>query len=107
MAISKLLPQALGLPVSDRRRSTLGLWTHGRVSGTGFWLTMTLLSVLCGGVLGAFVAYGSQDGQRICTRDNTHLLPRDTLKARSLDLNSHQIACFDDKGRLTIHDIGE
>ena len=107
MAISKLLPQALGLPATARRRSTLGLWMHGRVDSRGFWLTMILLSVLCGGGLGAFLAYGSQAGQRVCERDNAHLLSRDTLKARSLGLNSHQIACFDDRGRLTIHETGE
>ncbi len=107
MAISKLLPQALGSPASARRRSTLSLWMRGRVDSRSFWLTLISLSVLCGGGLGAFLAHGSQAAKRICERDNAHSLPRNTLKARSLNLSSRQIACFDDRGRVTIHETGE
>ena len=100
-----LLSQAPGFPSSDRRRAALGLWARRRLGTVSFWSTLVFVSIICGGVLGAVVAYRSQAGQRICGRSDAHLLARETLKARSLDVNSHQIACFDSQGRVTVHEL--
>ena len=100
MAISKLSPQAPGLPAFHRLRSMPRSWMHARLTIPKLWLAV---AISCG----AFMAYGSQADRRVCGQSNAHLLSRETLKSRSLNLTAHQVACFDDTGHVTIHDLGE
>lgn len=104
MAISKLSPQAPGLPAFHRLRSTPRSWMHARLTIPKLWLAV---AILCGALLGGLTVYGSQADRRVCGQSNAHLLSRETLKSRSLNLTAHQVACFDDTGHVTIHDPGE